>query len=257
MVRLLNMKRKRAEITSRQSIIFDLINQHGSVQTDELAKHFKVSLHSIRRDLNQLAAKNQIRRKHGGASAPHSVDHNLLDEKKHKIAKALVSYIPDDSTLLIDTEYLAIALAEALKDHDNLYIITGNISIIHKLYDHKNITLFFLGGHACQREDNHSDFSFSDTSYKSNIDYCILDVDAIDSDGALLVNNRLAQSRKKQAITHSNNSFLIIRDQKSEQLPLMTIGSISQMDMIFSDLESSRRLNLIIQSNKIPNVATE
>ncbi|MGL5161025.1 MAG: DeoR family transcriptional regulator, partial [Plesiomonas shigelloides] len=54
--------------TQRHEAIVELVREHGYVSTEDLVAHFSVSPQTIRRDLNDLAASNVIRRHHGGAA---------------------------------------------------------------------------------------------------------------------------------------------------------------------------------------------
>ena len=46
--------------------IMDLIQKSGFVTTEQLVEKFGVTPQTIRRDLNELAGKNRLRRHHGG-----------------------------------------------------------------------------------------------------------------------------------------------------------------------------------------------
>ncbi len=58
--------------SKRHQEIIDLVKNQGYVGTDDLVERFNVSPQTIRRDLNELAADNKIRRHHGGATIPSS-----------------------------------------------------------------------------------------------------------------------------------------------------------------------------------------
>ncbi len=93
----------------RHQQIVELVKKQGYVSTDELVEKFNVSPQTIRRDLNELADENKIRRYHGGATVPLSSEntsyttrktHNL--DQKDLIAEELVKHIPDGATLFVD-----------------------------------------------------------------------------------------------------------------------------------------------------------
>ncbi len=52
----------------RHQEIIELVQAQGFVSTEELVERFDVSPQTIRRDLNELAEANKLRRNHGGAT---------------------------------------------------------------------------------------------------------------------------------------------------------------------------------------------
>ena len=66
----------------RHQQIVELVKKQGYVSTDELVEKFNVSPQTIRRDLNDLADENKIRRYHGGATIPLSSENTSYITRK-------------------------------------------------------------------------------------------------------------------------------------------------------------------------------
>ena len=66
----------------RHSQIVKWVNDKGFVETDELVDHFGVSPQTIRRDLNELAKQNLLKRNHGGATVFSSSENTAYDQRK-------------------------------------------------------------------------------------------------------------------------------------------------------------------------------
>ena len=66
----------------RQDQIFEMIQQKGFVTIDELVEHFQVTPQTIRRDLNQLAESDKIKRHHGGAGIESSTVNTAYQTRK-------------------------------------------------------------------------------------------------------------------------------------------------------------------------------
>ena len=60
----------------RHQQIIDLVTQTGYISTEELVNVFNVTSQTIRRDLNELAEQGLIRRHHGGAASPSSIENS-------------------------------------------------------------------------------------------------------------------------------------------------------------------------------------
>jgi len=120
----------------RQDLIMERIQKSGFVTTEELVEQFNVTPQTIRRDLNELAKKNTLRRHHGGAGIDSSTvntsyqTRKILDlEAKGRIAEALVELIPDNSSIFINIGTTTETIARALLRKNNLRIVTNNLHV--------------------------------------------------------------------------------------------------------------------------------
>ena len=95
--------------THRQDLILAKVIEKNFVTIDELVDYFKVTPQTIRRDLNHLAEGKKLRRHHGGAGVQSSIENTNYQTRKvtnsdakQKKAQAMVSIIPDGSSLFIN-----------------------------------------------------------------------------------------------------------------------------------------------------------
>src|SRR3546814_11251239 len=77
----------RSELNQRQEQIIALVRERGFVAIEALADHFDVTPQTIRRDINQLCDLGLLRRYHGGAGLPSSVEH-LAYQTRPEIGRA-------------------------------------------------------------------------------------------------------------------------------------------------------------------------
>ncbi|WP_287147535.1 DeoR family transcriptional regulator, partial [Aeromonas sp.] len=122
--------------TQRHLEILDVLTRQGFVSTEDLVTHFDVSPQTIRRDLNDLAEQNKIRRHHGGASLHSSTVNTAYSarkvmqlKEKERIAREVAANIPDGSSLFIDIGTTTEAIARALLDHRELRVVTNNLNV--------------------------------------------------------------------------------------------------------------------------------
>jgi DeoR family glycerol-3-phosphate regulon repressor len=75
--------------TTRLAEIVALVGSRGFQTIDALAQHFAVTVQTIRRDLNSLAAEGKISRYRGGAGLPSSIENMEYARRKvvHLAAK--------------------------------------------------------------------------------------------------------------------------------------------------------------------------
>lgn len=92
----------------RQQQILELVRERGYVSIEEMAQLFVVTPQTIRRDINQLADANLLRRYHGGAAYDSSVENTAyamradqMRDEKQRIGEAIAAQIPDHASLFI------------------------------------------------------------------------------------------------------------------------------------------------------------
>jgi DeoR family fructose operon transcriptional repressor len=112
-----------------------MLREDHVVRVGELSQQLKVSLATIRRDLDELESLGEIRRVHGGAVGVESrLEEPLFDDKasiaakeKHRIARAALKYIKPNQTIFLDGGSTVLELARLLRDRSNLTILTNSL----------------------------------------------------------------------------------------------------------------------------------
>src|SRR5271166_1402595 len=131
---VLNEERRRA--------ILDLLTHQGRVLVTELARQFETSQVTIRKDLEILHAHGLVHRTHGGAlpSRDGALEDPTLREKeklhhqeKMRIADGAVEKVKEGQVLILDSGTTTTAIARALRNFQNLTIITNAVNIAAEL----------------------------------------------------------------------------------------------------------------------------
>ena len=131
---VLNEERRRA--------ILDLLTHQGRVLVTELARQFETSQVTIRKDLEILHAHGLVHRTHGGAlpSREGALEDPTLREKeklhhqeKLRIAESAVEKVKEGQVLILDSGTTTTAIARALRNFQNLTIITNAVNIAAEL----------------------------------------------------------------------------------------------------------------------------
>ncbi|MDU5909634.1 MAG: DeoR family transcriptional regulator [Escherichia coli] len=209
--------------TQRHNGIIELVKQQGYVSTEELVEHFSVSPQTIRRDLNELAEQNLILRHHGGAALPSSSVNTpwhdrkaTQTEEKERIARKVAEQIPNGSTLFIDIGTTPEAVAHALLNHSNLRIVTNNLNVAN--------TFGGIIGEATL-----------DFISQFRLDFGILGISGIDSDGSLLEFDYHEVRTKRAIIENSRHVMLVVDHSKFGRNAMVNMGSISMVDAVYTD----------------------
>ena len=137
----------------RQEILTQLA-QAGRVSVLELSRQFGVSEVTIRADLQCLAEQNLVVRTHGGALPPArglgdlSLSIRLQQQvtEKSRIGEAGAAMVSNGDAVILDTSSTALAIAQRLKHHRDLTIITNSLAIAQGLLDVPTIAVVMPGG---------------------------------------------------------------------------------------------------------------
>lgn len=145
-VSVLNEERRRA--------IVDYINQNGRALVRDLARKFGISEITIRRDLELLHSRGLLYRTHGGAlpiRAGAESDRNLTERElqhpreKMKIAEAAAKMVHEGQSIVLDSGSTTTAIARALREFQQLTVITNAVNIANELAGSK-VDVILTGG---------------------------------------------------------------------------------------------------------------
>lgn len=225
----------------RHQKIIDLVNQRGYVSTEELVTLLDVSPPTIRRDLNELAEKNIIRRHHGGAALPSSAENsdyadrkNFFLKGKNDIAQKVASLIPNGASLFIDIGTTPESVAKALLNHQKLRIVTNNINAAYILMQNESFDIILAGGSLRQDGGIIGEATVAFIS-QFRLDFGILGISGIDLDGSLLDYDYHEVQVKRAIIESSRETFLVTDHSKFTRRAMVRLGSISDVNHVVTD----------------------
>lgn len=229
--------------TIRHTKIIELVKLKGYVSTEELVEALHVSPQTIRRDLNELAENNAIRRHHGGAASPSSSENSdylerkaFFSEEKKAIAQAVAATIPNGSSLFIDIGTTPEAVAHALLGHNNLRIVTNNLNAAHILKEKKDFQIIIAGG-GLRNDGGIIGEATVNFISQFRLDFGVLGISAIDLDGSLL-DYDYHEVQVKRAIIESSRTTLLVADHsKFSRNAMVRLGSVFDLEYLFTGFE--------------------
>lgn len=243
----------------RHEAILLLVQQQGYVSTDALVDYFQVTPQTIRRDLNELAEKNQLQRHHGGAAliASSAVNTGYVERKnsyldqKARIGACAAQLIPDGATLFIDIGTTPEAVAQALLNHKNLRVVTNNLNVAVILSKKPDCTLILAGGEVRNGDGGIVGEATLDFIAQFRLDYGILGISSIDTDGSLLEFD-YHEVRTKQAIIQNSRQTILVSDHsKFQRNAMVNLGHLSLINHLVTDLTPPSSIMSLIEENDI------
>jgi DeoR family fructose operon transcriptional repressor len=148
--------RQRHLPAGRKAQLAAYVAETGQVTVSELAERFGVSIDTVRRDLDQLAADGSLVRTYGGAvslstvsrTTDRAVDQRLTvqEHEKEKIAALAAALVEDGSTIMINGGTTTLALARNLGQHRDLTVATNNLLLPGALPPSAVRDIYVFGG---------------------------------------------------------------------------------------------------------------
>jgi DeoR/GlpR family transcriptional regulator of sugar metabolism len=137
----------------RRELILRWLGAEGKVRASDLSSRLRVSLDTVRRDLQELADADLLRRVHGGAlppspPGPDSFVERLPDDvaAKAAVAQAAVDLIRPGEVIAISGGTTTLEFARRLPDDLDATVIATNPHIAAALADHPRLTVDVVGG---------------------------------------------------------------------------------------------------------------
>lgn len=140
--------------------ILTFLQETGSVVVDDLAVQLRVSVVTIRRDLDLLEQQGLLRRTHGGAVSieplfyePFKKDRSFLAQverqanEKRRIGRAAAALITPGETIAITPGTTTAEIIRGLPLNSKITVVTNTANIAMELSKRKDISVFVTGGH--------------------------------------------------------------------------------------------------------------
>jgi len=232
----------RSELNQRQEQIIALVRERGFVAIEALAEHFDVTPQTTRRDINQLCEQGLLRRYHGGAGLPSSVENLayqarqvLHQDEKERIARVLAAEIPDNASLFINIGTTTEEIAKALVDHKGLRVITNNLNVANILAGRPDFEIIVTGGVVRSRDRGIVGEASIDTIQQFKVDFGIIGISGIDDDGTLLDFDYREVRAAQAIIKNARRVFLATDHTKFGRNAMVRLGHIDQIHELFTD----------------------
>lgn len=138
----------------RHQAILDALHAAGQVGVNELSAVLDVSPITVRRDLDELAAKGLLKRAHGGAvisgyqAAEAPVLLRMAQERLHKeaIGRATAELVHSGECVFLGSGTTTACVARHLRERRNLTVVTNALTIATELATAADVTVVVAGG---------------------------------------------------------------------------------------------------------------
>jgi len=145
---------------ARHKEIVALVQGGGAVEASALAERFQTSPITIRRDLIELHERGLLERTRGGAvsgeviaegwaryeSISYAERERENFREKRAIAELAAQLVSDGDCILVNGGTTSRHLAEALRGHHNLHVVTNGLTVAMEFARSQNASVYLLPG---------------------------------------------------------------------------------------------------------------
>ena len=226
----------------RHDRLRDLLRERGAVRLPELCEILQVSAATVRRDLEELERRGELRRVHGGAVRPHStLEEPVFEDKaqleaaeKHRIAQAALEYIRGGDTIYLDGGSTVLALAGLLHHRSDITVVTNSMRAAQELAS-AGPRLLLIGGELRRLSQTlvgaTTRFAFDhihvDKAFMGTLGLCL--------ERGLTTTDPGEAFTKELAMAHAGRVYLLVDSSKAGKVGLSRAGALQDVDVLISD----------------------
>lgn len=227
----------------RRRHILEILNRDGRVLVPDLARRFRTSQVTIRKDLDVLQSRGQIHRSHGGALAVREsalLDPTLREKEKLRrreklcIAKAAAGMVQEGQVVILDSGTTTTSIARELREFKNLTIITNAVNIAAELSG-SSLEVILTGGTLRKNSFSLVGPIAEETLRRLNADILFLGVDGFDVQHGLTTPN-LPEAKVNLAMMDVARVVVVVCDSsKFGRRALSLIAAPSSVHHLITD----------------------
>ena len=232
----------------RHQFIVDEARKSKLVNATRLSNTLGVAVQTIRRDLRKLSTTGQLERVHGGAALPSGIANigydarrSLNRDLKRRIAGKAVELIPDNASLFLNIGTTTEAVATALKNHQNLMIVTNNLNVANILASHKSCEVVVAGGRLRRADGGLTGDLAALAIDRFKVDYAIIGASAIDPEGDLLDFDPEEVRVSQQIIAAARQTIVVGDSGKFSRKAPVRLASLANVQHFVTDSIPSER----------------
>lgn len=232
-----------ASTNHRQSEILQALRRAGgSLRIQSLAAELEVTDETVRRNIKRLAEDGLVEKLHGGVRLVDDSDEGdfqtrLQDspDAKRRIAGCVAGMVADGSSLFLDVGSTTAFIADALRDHRRLTVVTNSVVVAYKLATRNGNRVYFAGGEL--RAQDGGSFGPDATAFVENFspDLAILSTTGLSAAHGFMLFD-LAEARlARLVLTRATRTIVAADSRKFNRIAPVTLGDPQRVRMLVTE----------------------
>lgn len=233
----------------RRNLILEQLQEEKRVVVSELSQRFCVSEETIRRDLEKLEKEGLATKSYGGAvlnestsiDMPFNVRKKENVTGKQRIGELAASLIHDGDHIILDASSTAVFIAKAIKDKENLTVITNSIEIIIELSDVSDWNIICSGGSLKEGYLALVGPGTAESFSSFNADKAFFSCKGLDMEKGVTDGNELFSQAKQMMMKSARESVLAVDSSKFDRIAFSRLCDTGAMHTIITDVKPVQR----------------
>ena len=230
----------------RLSDIIKMVRAEHKVTVSDLAKRYKVTTETIRRDLELLEKEGIVARTYGGAiavqSAPVTSDYKVRAVKnaaaKAAIGKLAASLLPENGAVGCDSSTTVYEAIPYIRSRSSLTLLTNSVRILNDfMYD--KLRIISTGGILNSRTQSLEGELAVRMMENYYLDASIIGCHSLDLVNGIYEGSEAVVQYKNTLIDHSRKIILLADHTKFDHTSLIRSASFSMINTLVTDRRPS------------------
>lgn len=233
-------------ISRRQSEIYYLVKENGSMFVKDIIPRFPVSAATIRKDLTALQEAGLLVRTHGEVGLTHQTDPvtpydtrtSLNAEAKAAIARRAVAEIHDGESIILDSGTTTIEIAKLLRDRTNLTVITNSLPVA-MAFSTSQVSVTLIGGIFLGKNLSVQGPEAEEYLRRIVVDKSFISSPGIRSGYGLVTSHPLEASIKHCMINSGRTIYAVLDSSKLKRTSVHPFAAFSELDYLITEVPVS------------------
>ncbi|MBN2906715.1 MAG: DeoR/GlpR transcriptional regulator [Rhodobacteraceae bacterium] len=238
-----------ARSSYRQREILDALRQAGgAMRITALAEALDVTNETVRRNLHALVDGGMVEKTHGGAQlvraeADPEVEGNFRQRfeentaAKRMIARHVAAMIPNDASLFLDIGSTTAHIADALRNHQRLLVVTNSVYVAYRLAMRNENRVFMAGGALRSHDGGAFGSDAMDFASNFNTEYAILSSAGITAPEGFTLFDLEEARFSRLVMAHAAQRIVAADSSKFGREAPIVIGDPAQVDFLVCEAE--------------------
>jgi DeoR/GlpR family transcriptional regulator of sugar metabolism len=229
----------------RQSLILEKIRDDGGVRVADLAREFRVSDMTVRRDLESLHSRGLVEKVHGGATSltgsarfepGFAAKSGLQEREKEAIAESAARLVSPGAAIAMSAGTTTYALARKLVDVPGLTVVTNSVPVADALHraGRSDQTIVLTGGVRTPSDALVGPFAIA-ALRTVHVDLVFMGVHGMDPHSGFTTPNVL-EADSDRALVATGRRLIVVADHtKWGVIGISSIARLDEADTLITD----------------------
>ena len=237
------------------------ILEKKSVTLDDLCERFDVSKNTLRRDIDALTKRGNIKKVYGGVVAVDRApaaglktfrERNTIHlDLKLTIAEKMATLIEDGDTLFVDTGSSTLPIAGLLDKKRDITVVTNSVPFIYSALAHPSINVIALPGTLNRSTDSLVGATTIDALKNFHVKKAIMACTGLSPEHGVCNASFSEYEIKRLAMNLCDEAYLVADSFKFDVTSMMSYADISQFHTIVTDAEPDARFKRYLADHKV------